>query len=113
MLSRGIVPLVPGPASEDYVREKLRNAAETVRDQEVPLQVRLHAALTGALGHLSAEDFHESRERLLFAEIYYRCTDREALGDEGDYAATVLNMTQEEAELVVGEVLELADLLGV
>ena len=97
----------PKALSDDYIREKLGNAATLISSGDEPIHERLLEAWMRSLHVLTPDSFRGESDRKLFAKIHFRVTDRSATGDEGDIPATIGAMTEEEADEVASEVLEL------
>jgi X-X-X-Leu-X-X-Gly heptad repeat protein len=89
----------------DYAHEKLTAGVTTLAEGTERLQQRLYAAWLPQLGSVPAEDLPEDwpdRWRALSARV----TARPAVGEEGTLAATLLAMTDDEAQEVAREVTE-------
>lgn len=97
----------PQPASDSYIREKLRNAARIINSGDGPIQERLLEAWMRSLHVLKLEDFPEQSDRELFATIRFWVTDRTHIGEDGDVPVAIRAMTDEKADEVASEVLEL------
>src|SRR3989304_3832968 len=89
--------------SEDYVREKLSQAIDSLATGAGTLDVRLHSALM-PLVNLRPEDFVDDESRGKFTQLMYLATDEEAAADEGTLAATLASLSDNELR-------ELADLV--
>lgn len=93
--------------SENYVREKLFTAVHTLATSALPLQQRLEGAMVGSLIRLNEDDFADAEARERFAQITAALTARDAQGDEGSIRASTAAMSDDDAEQVARQILEL------
>jgi len=98
---------MPLPASEDYLREKLDAAVDSLATSAEPIQHRLQAAWNSALGRLTAEGFADQDERELFERIHADVTKLNAPGDLGHVPVSTAAMADRRAEQVAREIVEL------
>lgn len=98
--------MAPLPTTEGYRREKLGVAADAINSERGSTHERLLRAWL-SFHVLEPADFPEADDRELFAKIKYRLTDRQATDDEGDVPATIRQMSEDEANAVASDVLEL------
>jgi hypothetical protein len=95
------------PASDDYVREQLNAAVDYLATSAEPIQHRLQAAWSGALGRLTSDDFADADEREQFERIHTVVTKLNAPGDVGRVLVSTAAIADERAEQVAREVVEL------
>jgi hypothetical protein len=82
--------------SESYVAEKLWCAVDMLAGKG-PIRERLTDAATGALVRLNPEDFRDVGDREAFGQIMARFRDFQAIGEEGDIAASAQLLTETQA----------------
>jgi hypothetical protein len=92
--------------TEGYIREKLRAAADAINSGRGSIHERLLSAWL-SFHVLKPADFPKPDDGKLFARIIYRLTDRQAADDEGDVPATIRQMSEDEANDVASDVLEI------
>ena len=98
---------MPRPVSDDYLREKLDAAVDSLVTSAEPIQHRLQAAWNGALGRLTPEDFADANERERFERIHAALTKLNAPGDVRQVPVSTAAIADERAEQVAGEIVEL------
>jgi hypothetical protein len=98
---------VPLPASDDYLREKLDAAVDSLATSAEPIQHRLQAAWVSALGRLTPEDFADASDRERFERIHADLTKLNAPGDVGEAPVSTAAIADERAEQVARDIVEL------
>jgi hypothetical protein len=93
-------------SAERYIREKLAEAVNALAVSAAPIQVRVGYAAR-ALTVLQPEDFVDAESRLAFTAVRDMATSREAVADEGTIAATTSAMSDEQAEALARQIMEL------
>lgn len=89
-----------------YATDKIFHAISGMACSPKPIQKRVYDAWIGGLHVLQRKDF-KGEELAKFIELEEESTRVHAKGDEGDYAATLLSMTDEEAEKHVNKICSL------
>jgi hypothetical protein len=92
--------------TEDYVREKLAQAAQVLDAGTGPLHQRLFSAAL-ATSTLQPRDFFDEAGRAAFGAIREMLTRHEPRGSEGRVNATLARLSDDEARAVAQRILEL------
>lgn len=92
--------------AQDYVKYKLHEAVEALAASASPLQRRLFNAWM-VLHTSKPDDFDNSADGQRFAAVMDALTAREASADEGTAEATTSHLTDEEAEAIAKQIVEL------
>ncbi len=92
--------------SRSYVTEKLWVAVDTLDsdDPSLTLRDRLTYAMTGALIRLELKDFTDPGDREAFESIKARLTNFQAVGEEGDVAASAQLLSEEDTEQLAADI---------
>jgi hypothetical protein len=93
--------------SEGYIRQVLWEAVNSLATSAAPLQKRLEWAAISLI-KLQREDFENAKKDLaLYTAIKDTLTALEPVGEEGSIVATTAAMSDEQAEAVAKQILEL------
>ena len=84
--------------SQSYIAEKLWAAVDMLNSDRDDLRDRLTSATVHALIRLDPDDFSDPVDRATFEDIMLQLRRFEAVGDEGDIAASAQLLTEDEAE---------------
>lgn len=90
--------------SESYVAEKLWAAVDILDSDRGDLRGRLTDAIVHALIRLNSNDFADLDDRATFDGVMPRLRRFEAVGDEGDIAASAQLLTEDEAERIAATI---------
>jgi hypothetical protein len=86
--------------SESYIAEKLWAAVDMLDSDRGDLRGRLTSAAVHALIRLNPDDFSDRVDRATFENLMLQLRRFEAVGHEGDIAASAQLLTGDEAEQV-------------
>jgi hypothetical protein len=94
-------------SAERYAYEKFMVAVDGMATSTKDLQSRLGDAFVGSLIRLQPEDFGDHEDKEAFESIVRELTKIKAEGSEGNVAATVRRMSDEEAVAVARKIVNL------
>jgi hypothetical protein len=92
--------------AQEYVKYKLHEAVEALAASASPIQRRLFNAWL-ILHSSKADDFDNAADGQRFAAVMDALTAREATADEGAAQTTTSHLTDDEAEAIAKQIVEL------